>query len=239
MRIKELRESRNVQQKELASVLGIPSNTLSQYENGKREPSKEVVLQIAEHFNVSTDFIYGRVNLVTCKDCGLSYDPLVSLDIEVHNDYHKRWEKAVYKFGKLYSNTGENEKIKAENRNKVKDLTLSLKDRFEAQLQVFKCLFSRSLSACNYDENHVDFDTYVSMLLNNKKLKEELGNDLYSALINKYGVSSGIPDGTSYYSLDNSSQVDTLAAHFDGQEFTDDEMAEIMNFVEFVKNKRQ
>lgn len=34
-------------------------------------------------------------------------------------------------------------------------------------------------------------------------------------------------------------QIDTLAAHFDGEEFTDDEMEEIMNFVEFVKNKRK
>lgn len=38
---------------------------------------------------------------------------------------------------------------------------------------------------------------------------------------------------------DNSaSQVDTLAAHFEGDEFTDEEMDEIMKFVEFVKNKR-
>lgn len=33
--------------------------------------------------------------------------------------------------------------------------------------------------------------------------------------------------------------VDTLAAHFEGQNFTDDELEEIMNFVEFVKNKRK
>lgn len=33
-------------------------------------------------------------------------------------------------------------------------------------------------------------------------------------------------------------KTDTLAAHFDGEEFTDEELEEIMNFVEFVKNKR-
>lgn len=31
----------------------------------------------------------------------------------------------------------------------------------------------------------------------------------------------------------------TLAAHFEGEEFTEDEMQEIQNFVEFVKNKRK
>lgn len=39
--------------------------------------------------------------------------------------------------------------------------------------------------------------------------------------------------------LEEEPQVDTLAAHFDGNEFTDDEMTEIINFVEFVKNKRR
>ena len=33
--------------------------------------------------------------------------------------------------------------------------------------------------------------------------------------------------------------VDTLAAHFEGENFTEDELEEIMNFVEFVKNKRK
>ena len=39
--------------------------------------------------------------------------------------------------------------------------------------------------------------------------------------------------------LEEESQINTLAAHFEGQEFTDDELEEIMNFVEFVKNKRK
>lgn len=36
----------------------------------------------------------------------------------------------------------------------------------------------------------------------------------------------------------NIKEVNTLAAHFEGEEFTDEEIEEIMNFVEFVKNKR-
>lgn len=34
-------------------------------------------------------------------------------------------------------------------------------------------------------------------------------------------------------------QIRTLAAHFEGDEFTADEMEEIKNFVEFVKNRRK
>lgn len=34
-------------------------------------------------------------------------------------------------------------------------------------------------------------------------------------------------------------EVNTLAAHFEGEEFSEAEMEEIKNFVEFVKNKRR
>lgn len=34
-------------------------------------------------------------------------------------------------------------------------------------------------------------------------------------------------------------QPTTLAAHFDGEEFTEDELDEIRQFAEFVKNKRK
>lgn len=36
-----------------------------------------------------------------------------------------------------------------------------------------------------------------------------------------------------------SSKVSTLAAHFDGEDYTEDELDEIRQFAEFVKNKRK
>ena len=34
-------------------------------------------------------------------------------------------------------------------------------------------------------------------------------------------------------------ELTTLAAHFDGKEYTEDELNEIRQFAEFVKNKRK
>lgn len=33
--------------------------------------------------------------------------------------------------------------------------------------------------------------------------------------------------------------IDTIAAHFDGEEITEEEMEEIMNYVKFVKSRRK
>ena len=58
-RIKELRKSNGLTLVELSQKVGIPNNTISQYENEKREP-KEITWQaLADFFNVSVDYLKG------------------------------------------------------------------------------------------------------------------------------------------------------------------------------------
>lgn len=199
MRIKELRDINGIQQKTLANILGISSNTLSQYENGKRTPNIDIVSKLANYFNVSTDYIYGLSSFTTCNDCGLSYCPDNELDLETHKVIHALWLNAKKKYGFCYSNYGGREQIKAKNRNIVKDFSLPLSVRYDAQIEVFKCLFSRSLESSNYDNKHVDFEEYISMLLNQKSVQETLGKDLTNKMISEFGTKEGIPNGQTYY----------------------------------------
>ncbi len=55
--IKLLRISKGLTQRELALVLKIKQNTLSQYENGSRQPDIETLMEIANYFEVSTDYL--------------------------------------------------------------------------------------------------------------------------------------------------------------------------------------
>ena len=47
-------------QKEFAEILGVPQNTLSQWESGKRTPDLSVLIEIAKFFKVSVDYLAGR-----------------------------------------------------------------------------------------------------------------------------------------------------------------------------------
>ena len=233
MRIKELRESRNMQQKELASILGISPNALSQYENGKREANQHIVSRIAEFFNVSVDYIYERTDIVKCSECGLSYSPLSQLDIEVHSEYHTRWLKARIKYGEFYNDYGDMERIKAENKQIVMDKSIPLSQREKAQIEVYKCLFSRSLIASNYDHNHILFNDYVAMMLDNPKLKKELGEDLYSDLVMKYGTKPGISHGKSYYNIDLSKEKDgSIVASI--EKLNDNNKKRVSKYIEYL-----
>lgn len=61
-RLINLRKNRKLTQKELAVIIGIARTTYSGYENESREPDYETLQKIASFFNVSIDFLLGRVD---------------------------------------------------------------------------------------------------------------------------------------------------------------------------------
>ncbi len=59
MRLKAIREDRDITQKTLSEYLNIRQNTYSQYENGQRQLPIDVLIKLAEYFGTSTDYILG------------------------------------------------------------------------------------------------------------------------------------------------------------------------------------
>lgn len=58
-RLKELREESGLTQKQIAEKLGISSVAYLRYEKSQREPSLSMLAEIANIFNVSTDYLLG------------------------------------------------------------------------------------------------------------------------------------------------------------------------------------
>ena len=61
-RLKDLREDLDLKQEEVAKRLGMKQQQYSEYERGKREIPFYKVIDIAEFYNVSLDYIAGRTN---------------------------------------------------------------------------------------------------------------------------------------------------------------------------------
>lgn len=59
MRIRDLREDRDLTQKEIAEYLHIKQNTYSQYENGQRQIPINFLILLAKYYDTSTDYILG------------------------------------------------------------------------------------------------------------------------------------------------------------------------------------
>lgn len=59
-RIKYLMQAEGVSQYALAKKLGISQSTISNWLNGKKEPSIESLWKLADYFGESVDYIIGR-----------------------------------------------------------------------------------------------------------------------------------------------------------------------------------
>ena len=61
MRLKELRKKARLSQKELSDKLNLKLMTYNGYENGKAEPSIDKLIKLADYYNVSIDYLVGRI----------------------------------------------------------------------------------------------------------------------------------------------------------------------------------
>lgn len=59
-RLKELRLKKGLTQTELGEKVGVKQNTFTNWENGKREPSFENLVKLADLLDVSLDWLFGR-----------------------------------------------------------------------------------------------------------------------------------------------------------------------------------
>ncbi len=61
-RLYDLRKDAGLTQDELADILKINKHSISSYEREKSEPPDIIKLLIADHFNVSVDYLLGRTD---------------------------------------------------------------------------------------------------------------------------------------------------------------------------------
>lgn len=59
-RLKELREENNESQQQLGRVLNMSKMAISHWESGHSEPSIAQLIILANHFDVSVDYLIGR-----------------------------------------------------------------------------------------------------------------------------------------------------------------------------------
>lgn len=61
-RIKDLREDHDIHQKELATYLKCTQACYSRYESGTRDIPAAILIQLAEYYNTSVDYLLGVTN---------------------------------------------------------------------------------------------------------------------------------------------------------------------------------
>lgn len=102
-RLKELRLQYRLTQTQLAERLGVSKSTISYYELLERTPSPDILVRLAEIFNVSLDYLMGlnkkqiiEISNLNEEDIKLVKDIINSLSN--NNENKKKQEKTISYF---------------------------------------------------------------------------------------------------------------------------------------------
>lgn len=61
-RLREIRTANNLTQKDFAKLFKVSESAIGMYERDEREPSYKLANEIADKFEVSTDYLFGRTD---------------------------------------------------------------------------------------------------------------------------------------------------------------------------------
>lgn len=79
-KLRELRKSRGLTQKQVGELLGVSISTISSYESDSRRPSYEVLFRYVESFRTSADYILGTNKLRKDNLSRLNYEDRKFID---------------------------------------------------------------------------------------------------------------------------------------------------------------
>lgn len=107
-RLRNLREKRNLYQKDVARRLNVSEYQMSRYESGKSKPDPELISKMAEFYEVTTDYLLGKSNhpnLTATEDNRIDeeVDELLDIIESIKDDEKKkRLKKEILAFAKGY-----------------------------------------------------------------------------------------------------------------------------------------
>lgn len=62
LRLKEIRSAKDLTQKQVADALELSTTAIQNYENNRRKPTYDILISMADYFDVSIDYLVGRVD---------------------------------------------------------------------------------------------------------------------------------------------------------------------------------
>ena len=65
--LRGIREDRDIKQKEIAKYLNVSQNTYSQYETGVISLTADILIKLADYYQVSIDYLLDRTNNPTTR----------------------------------------------------------------------------------------------------------------------------------------------------------------------------
>lgn len=88
-RLREARKAHNLSAEQLGNMIGVTKAAVSLYENEKRNPKIETLIEIMYALGVSSDYLLGADKFVELKDPTIHYETLTNEEMMFINELRK------------------------------------------------------------------------------------------------------------------------------------------------------
>jgi transcriptional regulator with XRE-family HTH domain len=100
LKIRELRLTKGVEQKDVANSINIGKGSISNWEIGRTEPSIDNLIKLADYFDCSIDYLTGRENDVGVIESNIKLTPYQNTLLEVVASLQREDQFQVLGFAK-------------------------------------------------------------------------------------------------------------------------------------------
>ena len=185
-RLKDLRTKKELTQQQLGEKLGVSSMTISNYENEVRIPDGKFIVDAAEYFNVTSDYLLGIVNSSSRENrdigqiTGLSENAIACLKLyneQFHNEAAElvNYITTLVPFNKLLQLLRLRFTKPTVSKLNVKNMTLQELATMKSEREIFNILCAVFPEYCD--------DTYVRAFQIERCL-----DDILQSLTHKYAI---------------------------------------------------
>lgn len=92
-RLEQLRKNHNLNQEDVAALIGVARTTYAMYEQGNREMDYELLIKLADYYNVSLDYLFGRTdNPIHIESYTVDEIEFITRTLTVYKDIKKRYQ---------------------------------------------------------------------------------------------------------------------------------------------------
>lgn len=185
--LKALRAQKEMSQQELANSMGISKSALNMYERGERQPNFETLELIADYFNISLDFLLGKTPDIKCPICHQNYDPLNTIQVKEHEEYHNKFIKAQSKFGEILL-YGDAQEKRSESISTFRNPSLSSEERMTAYEDYLKYSFMIDIYKKKFSLDHEEFEEFARKEASALQSDYLISEGLCNKIRQKYGA---------------------------------------------------
>ncbi|MHC2452861.1 transcriptional regulator with XRE-family HTH domain [Bacillus altitudinis] len=98
-RLKSVRKNRGLTQEELAKRVKTTKGTISNYENGHSTPSNEMLKDLADALNTTTDYLLGRTENISSEQVEYDFnDPDLQIAFKAASDFSEEARRQTIDF---------------------------------------------------------------------------------------------------------------------------------------------